>query len=189
MSNPPRIWLDYRPVRNGWVISGQDVAQLVTAATWNACLWGGRHNCIIPAHDTALADRLVACFGVDVLVPVRSDTVTTAFIGRFPHLERHRWSESIFRGRGCEFADIRHAVRRIVAHQDQDTPSRIAISRWEEGDALHSLLTLLVGRYPAPNADIADYKGGVQNALNIEEIAIGRRPGGAHASTTRVEPP
>ena len=80
MSYPPRIWLDYRPVRIGWVVSGQDVGQLGTAATWNACLWGGRHNCIIPAHDTVLADRLVACFGVDVLLPVHSDSVTSAFI-------------------------------------------------------------------------------------------------------------
>ena len=57
MSNPPRIWLDYRPVRIGWVIPNQDVARLVTDATWNSCLWGGRHNYVIPAHDTALADR------------------------------------------------------------------------------------------------------------------------------------
>jgi hypothetical protein len=173
MSNPPRIWLDYRPVRIGWVISGQDVAQLGTAATWNACLWGGRQNCIIPAHDTALADRLVACFSVDLLLPVRSDAVTTAFIGRFPHLKHHSWRDSISHQRGCEFADIRHAVRRIVAHQDQDTPSRICHFRWEDGDALHSLLTLLVGRYPAPNTDIPNYKGGVQNAFGTAEVAIG----------------
>src|SRR5258707_12606666 len=30
MANPPRIWLDYRPVRIGWVIPNQDVARLAT---------------------------------------------------------------------------------------------------------------------------------------------------------------
>jgi hypothetical protein len=32
MGNPPRIWLDYRPVRIGWVVEGADVEQLATAA-------------------------------------------------------------------------------------------------------------------------------------------------------------
>jgi hypothetical protein len=172
MPNPPRIWLDYRPVRIGWVIPDQDVARLAAAATWNACLWGGRHNCIIPAHDTALADRLVTCFGVDVLLPVHSDEQTSAFISRFPYLEHHRWRDNIFERRGCEYADIRHALRRIVAHQDKETQSRIGIPLWEEGDSLNILLTLLAGRYPAPSADIADYKGGVQNAFSTTEIAI-----------------
>jgi hypothetical protein len=165
MSNPPRIWLDYRPVRIGWVISGRAVAQLETAATWNACLWGGQHNCVIPVYDTALADRLVACFGVDVLIPVNSDAETTTFIGRFPHLEHHRWRDSIFQQQGCEFADIRHPVRQIFDHRESDTRSRIRILTWEDSDPLHSMLALLLGRYPTPNADIADYKDGIRDAL------------------------
>jgi hypothetical protein len=172
MFSPPRIWLDYRPVRIGWVISGQGVAQLGTAAMWNACLWGGQHNCIIPAHDTALADSLVGCFGVDVLLPVEADEATAAYIDRFPHLRHHRWHNSIFQRRGCEFADIQHPLRRIVAHQDNDTRSRLRIPVWEDGDPLHAMLTLLFGRYPAANADIADYKGGVQNAFGPRGIPI-----------------
>jgi hypothetical protein len=99
MPNPPRILLDYRPVRIGWVIPNQDVARLLTAVTWNTCLWGGRHNCIVPAHDTALAGRLVSYFRVDVLLPVQPDAETTAFIERFPHLAHHRWRDSIFQRR------------------------------------------------------------------------------------------
>src|SRR3972149_4265538 len=105
MSHPPRIWLDYRPVRIGWVIPNQDIAQLVTAAAWNVCLWGGRHNCIIPAHDAALADALVACFGVDVLLPVRSDEETRADLARFPHLHHHQWRDGIFHEQRVEVAD------------------------------------------------------------------------------------
>ena len=40
MSNPPRIWLTYRPVRIGWVVEGSNLSQLVTAASWSTCLWG-----------------------------------------------------------------------------------------------------------------------------------------------------
>ena len=43
---------------------------------------------------------------------------------------------------------------------------------WEVGDGFHPLLTLMIGRYPAPDAEIADYKGGVQNAFDTKEIAI-----------------
>jgi hypothetical protein len=172
MRHPSRIWLDYRPVRIVWVIPNQDVGRLLTAVTWNTCLWGGRYNCIVPAHDTALADCLINCFRVDVLLPVQADAETTAFIERFPHLEHRRWRDSIFQRRRCEFADIRHALRRIVAHQDSDTSSRITLPLWEDGDALHPWLSLHAGHYPAPGADIADYKGGVQNAFTTSEITI-----------------
>jgi hypothetical protein len=172
MRNPPRIWLDYRPVRIGWVIPNQDVGRLLTAVTWNTCLWGRRYNCIVPAHDTALADGLVSCFRIDLLLPVQADADTTAFIQRFRHLEHHRWRDSIFERRRCEFADIRHALRRIVGHQDSDASSRIALPFWEEGDTLHPWLILHAGRYPAPDGDIADYKGGIRGAFNTSEITI-----------------
>jgi hypothetical protein len=48
MSNPPRIWLDYRPVRIGWVVDDPSVAALAAAAHFNSCLWGGRFN---PTHS------------------------------------------------------------------------------------------------------------------------------------------
>ena len=173
MANPPRIWLDYRPVRIGWVVTGQSVEQLTTAAQWNSCLWGGRHNCMIPAHDGALAKRLVSCFGVDVLIPVEQSADAAELIAAHDHLEHHRWRESIFQRRGCEFADIRHALRRIVAHQDGETRTKIAIPMWRDDDPLAALFTLQLGRYPTPSNDIADYKTGVENAFGVTPIAIG----------------
>jgi hypothetical protein len=177
MRNPPSIWLDYRPVRIGWVIPNQDIAQLATAVTWNACLWGGRSNCIIPAHDVALADHLVTCFGVDVLLPVGADDEKAkAFIQRFPHLEHDSWRDNIFEERRCAYVDIRHAVRRFVAYPRRDAQPRVYIPTWEEADPLDGFLTVLLGRYPKPDADVADYKGGVVYALDAKEIAIA--PGG-----------
>jgi hypothetical protein len=165
MSNPPRIWLDYRPVRIGWVISDQNIALLETAAAWNSCLWGGLHNCIIPAHDTGLSDSLVRCFGVDVLLPVEASEATTAYINRFRHLGHHRWADSIFQRQACQFADIRHPVREIFDLRDDSIRSHIKIPTWDDADHLHPLLTLLFGRFPTPDADIPDYKGGVEKAF------------------------
>jgi hypothetical protein len=80
MSNPPRIWLDYRPVRIGWVVTDRDVAQLTAAAGWNSCLWGGRFNPTIPISDRGLSDQLIGLFGVDVLLPLAPTDETKTFI-------------------------------------------------------------------------------------------------------------
>src|SRR5689334_6633352 len=137
MQNPPRIWLDYRPVRIGWVIPGRDIARLATVATWSSCLWGGRFNPIIPIHDVTLADQLVKTFAVDILLPVNGTDATRIFIDRFPHLSNDRSREAIFRQRRCEFADIRHVVRHIFRNQDKQAPSALILPVWDLADVLH----------------------------------------------------
>ncbi|MBH5403177.1 hypothetical protein HZZ13_36095 [Bradyrhizobium sp. CNPSo 4010] len=171
MATPPRIWLDYRPVRIGWVVTGQDTSQLATAAGWNTCLWGGRYNCVVPANDEPLADSIVSCFGVDVLIPVEQSDASAAFISRFPHLEYHQWRKGIFAQRGCEFADIRHPVR-IVARQEKEPAEFFTAPTWESSDPLKILLTLQFGCYPAPDTNIADYRGAIENALKSSATAI-----------------
>src|SRR6266567_6212387 len=161
MSNPPRIWLDYRPVRIGWVVCERDITLLTQIASWNTCIWGGRFNCVVPAYDTELADRLVSCFAVDILLPVRPDKETKTFIDRFPHLAIHRWSDSIFAQGDCEFADIRHALRRIAARPDKSLEERIHFPTWDANDPLGALFAAQFGSYPAPDRNIADYKAGV----------------------------
>jgi hypothetical protein len=81
MSNPPRIWLDYRPLRIGWVVDDPTVAALGAAAQFNSCLWGGRFNPIIPCRDAQLAAALVKLFNVDVLVPVQPNEDATSIRG------------------------------------------------------------------------------------------------------------
>src|SRR5262249_52980480 len=91
MQNPPRVWLDYRPVRIGWIIPEKDIQHLVTAANWSTCHWGGRFHPLIPISDVAYAERLVKCFAVDVLVPVQATAATQSFVDRFPYLAHERW--------------------------------------------------------------------------------------------------
>ena len=70
MPNAPRIWVNYRPVRIGWVIPDNDITRLAKAAAWSSCLWGGRFNPVIPIDDPALADQVVKTFALDVLIPI-----------------------------------------------------------------------------------------------------------------------
>ena len=102
MSNPPRIWLDYRPVRIGWVAEARDVAQLATAASWSTCLWGGLFNPIIPIEDRDFSDKLIRAFGVDVLIPVAASNATTAFVDAYPHLRLRMWRGGVFKDRRSE---------------------------------------------------------------------------------------
>jgi hypothetical protein len=172
MPDAPRVWLEYRPVRVGWVIADRDMARLVTAASWSACLWGGRFNPIIPIHDPALAEQLLRTFAVDLLIPIDPTEATGAFLDRFPYLEHMRWREHIFERRQCEFADIRHVVRRIHRHPDNQAKSALSLPTWDQTDELDPLFSLLFGRYPARSDQIADYKDGIRRAFDATEPNI-----------------
>jgi hypothetical protein len=172
MSSAPRIWLDYRPVRIGWVIPNRDITHLTKAAVWSSCLWGGRSNPVIPIDDSALADQLVNIFGLDVLIPIDSTDAARTFIARFPHLTHERWSESIFVEKGCEFADVRHVIRRIFRHQDKQAQSALIMPVWDQGDPLGPLWSITFGRYPAPDEQVTDYKAGIRKAFEVPEMTI-----------------
>ena len=91
MPSAPRIWLEYRPVRIGWVVPDRDITRLSKAAAWNSCLWGGRYNPVIPIDNPALADQLIRTFAVDLLIPIGASDATLTFIDRFPYLAHTRW--------------------------------------------------------------------------------------------------
>jgi hypothetical protein len=109
MPSVPRIWIDYRPVRIGWVIPERDITRFTKAAAWSSCLWGGSFNPVIPIDDLTLADRLVKTFALDVLIPIDATDAARTFIERFPYLTHERWHEPIMRVRGhkaCHSANL-----------------------------------------------------------------------------------
>ena len=172
MPSAPRIWLDYRPVRIGWVIPDRDITRFAKAAAWSSCLWGGRFNPIIPIDDSALADQLVKAFTLDLLIPIDATDAVRTFIERFPYLTHERWREPIFTGRKCEFADIWHVVRRIFRHQDKQAQSALILPVWDQADPLGPLLSIVFGQYPAPDEQVADYKAGIRKAFDVPEKII-----------------
>ena len=188
MSNPPRIWLDYRPARIGWVVTGCDVAQLTTAASWNSCLWGGRFNPVIPMSDCCLSGQLIGLFGVDVLLPVVPTDKTKAFIESYPHLHFHMWSNSIFYDRRCEFVDIRHAVKRAV-RQAGAGPFLGDIVRpvWSNDDLLAPLFAVLLGQYPEADEITINYVRGMRSALELPDKVIDKDEGVRFSSTDDYE--
>jgi hypothetical protein len=175
MSNPPRIWLNYRPVRIGWVVEGRNVSQLVTATSWSTCLWGGRFNPIIPTDDVELANNLIATFRVDVLIPIAASEATSAFIAKYPHLYMDLSRPGLFADGRCDFADIRHAMSRAMALRD-DRHKSLAFEPvrpvWSQDDPLAALLSVLVGRYPDPNEVTIDYAEWMRRSLDTFEFSL-----------------
>ena len=172
MQGAPRIWLDYRPVRIGWVIPDRDITRLAKAAAWSSCLWGGQYNPVIPIDDPALAEQLVKTFAVDLLIPIEETDAARTFIERFPYLPHTRWHGTIFTRRQCEFADIRHVVRRIFRQQDKQAQSALILPVWDKADPLGALLSIVFGQYPAPDEHVADYKAGIRKAFDVPEKII-----------------
>jgi hypothetical protein len=171
MSNPPRIWLDYRPVRIGWVVDDPSVAALAAAAHFNSCLWGGRFNPIIPCRDAQLAAALVKLFNVDVLLPVQPTERTAALLGRWPHLRLNIRGDSIFHHHHCAFVDIRHAVKR-ARRAPGFVHDRFIRPTWTDTDPLAPLFSLMFGRYPDPNVITIDYVRGIRSELELPDRAI-----------------
>jgi hypothetical protein len=175
MSNPPRIWLTYRPVRIGWVVEGGNVSQLVTAASWSTCLWGGRFNPIIPIDDVELATNLIATFGVDVLIPIATSEATKSFIAKYPYLNMDLSEPGLFADGRCDFADIRHAISRAMALGDGRQKSVViepVQPIWARDDPLAALLSVLVGRYPDPNEVTIDYADWMHRSLDTFEFSL-----------------
>jgi hypothetical protein len=173
MGNPPRIWLDYRPVRIGWVVADRDIAQLTTAASWNSCLCGGRFNPIIPIADRERAAKLISVFGVDVLLPVQATDETAAFIGSYPHLHYVFWTTRIFSDRRSEFVDIRHAVKRFARHMTVGgRVGPLVRPVWAATDPLAPLFDVLLGRHPDPATITIDYVRGIRSVLDMPDKVI-----------------
>jgi len=110
MQNAPRIWLDYRPVRIGWVIPDRDVVRLSLIAACNSCLWGGGFNPAILMHDRELSANLIKTFAVDLLLDVNGNADTPLALTGY-HISRPRNREgwlnpAIVLGSASDFDDL-----------------------------------------------------------------------------------
>jgi hypothetical protein len=189
MTNPPRIWLDYRPARIGWVVDEPDAAMLGAAASFNSCLWGGRFNPIIPCRDAELSAALVKLFKVDVLIPVAATPTATAFVDAHRHLRLNLWRTGIFHDRHCAFVDIRHAVKRAARDADFDfVRDRFVRPTWSATDALAPVLSLLFGSYPEAAAIAIDYPRGIRFSLEMPDEAISENQPLAPDLVQRITP-
>lgn len=154
----PSIWLDYRPVRIGWVIGEPSLDTTAMAAQLSTCLWGGRFNPIIPAYKPGLAETLITTFGIDVLHPLDSSKEAQELVKKYSsRLITTALEKYIFNAKEkfCQYADIYHPSRRL-AREKQDH-RELAYIKWRDDDPLAQLLSLTFGKHPSSDVTGTDY--------------------------------
>ncbi len=171
----PRIRLHYRPLRVGWVVISDDLAEFEKAVRLSCCLWGGRFNPIVPTRDSELARNLVHTFGVDLLIPIQDTPETKAVIDEFPYLiPPGVWDRAVFVGdepTRCLYADIYHPARRLYEEANKTTGEpKVVMVRpvWESNDPLAHVLTAVFGDYPDGRETGFDYRGMLDRWLKAE---------------------
>ena len=178
MNGAPGIWLAYRPIRIGWIVSERSLEQLERAATWSTVLWGGGFNPVIPLHDVELSRNLIHTFGVDILIPIKSDPEIERFKENFSHLLTPYWAQRVFEGDRCHFVDIRHAVGRVseqIRSRVNTSPPKFLQLSWADDDPMSPLLHVLFGKYPEPNeVGGVNYIKGINTSLKTEQLQVER---------------
>lgn len=169
----PSIWLNYRPVKIGWVIGEQNPELLVHAAQLSICIWGGKFNPIIPAYDPDLAENLIRVFRVDMLHPLDESDATMELVKKHAdYLIRGAIDKEIFHVNSekfCRYADIYHPARKLL-QEKPEAPSLAQIG-WSENDPLKHLFSLTFGSYPSPDKTGNDYSA-IYGGLSPENQVI-----------------
>lgn len=168
----PSIWLNYRPIRIGWVIGRNDMALTSIAARYSSCLWGGKFNPIIPAFEPDLADDLIKNFGVDVLHPLDESEETKRIIKQYENtFIQGLFKDEIFNVKEmfCHYADIHHPASRFL--KEKIDAIALACIEWDDDDPLDHLFTLTFGRHPKVDETGTDYSS-IYKGLSPEKKVI-----------------
>jgi hypothetical protein len=173
--HPPRIWIEYRPIRIGWVIAEPDPALFAEAVRLTHCLWGGTYNPIIPAYLPELARSLCRVFNIDLLYGIGPIEKTQPFIDEFPHLRAGIWGREIFQD-SCRLADVYHPMRKLSERitsmsEEKRSQDGFVLPTWQDDDPLANVFLATVGGYPAEIKRF-DYKENYVRALKATPVAL-----------------
>lgn len=175
----PSVWLEYRPIRIGWVVRNGDLKEFQMAARLSTCLWGGRFNPMIPTHNLDFARKLVRNFRVDLLIPMQETAHTKVVTDEFPHLIPGIHGTTVFfadESSNCLFADISHPTRKLYeeAIRGITEPSvRIVRPIWESDDPFASVFLATFGDYPDAAETGTDYLQMLHQWLGAKEKKLG----------------
>ena len=178
------ITIRYRPIRIGWCVRNNDFTALRESWQFNATMWGGRYNPVIPVDDSDYARALVELFRIDVLWPLsndENDETLKSFIDEFPHLPNPFFNDQLFvsNGNGTQSAtilDIYHPIRRLYDEHFKNNPKpefKVALYDWSEDDPLSDIWTATFGAMPSEQVTGSDYTKLIEDHLEVEQFTIG----------------
>jgi hypothetical protein len=184
MYSTMNLHLGYKPLRIGILVRHGEVGDLVTAAGLNTLLAAGIANPVIPiSDDNAIAEELLAKFGVDVLIAAVKDTALEEFAERFRYLTiPFRAGTELF----MEDWETRknvptcldaltifdHFWQTEFNHKPEDYKSKIAVLRWQENDELRDLFAITFGFFPSVYDLREDFEAVFLNRLRATEVEL-----------------
>jgi len=189
------FYLNYRPVRIGFLVRNGNTEDLIEAASLNTILWGGIFNPIIPvSYENKSTDQLIDLFSVDALYAVAESDPIKEVLKRHDFLRcPHNFENVIYSLEGdkahTRYVDIINLILVIWDKEfkfaPQDYKSNCTFIRWDNEDAFSTLYTLLFGSYKMPFEGFASHfiKG-----LKAKELAISKGDNIEASLTKTVSP-
>lgn len=178
------LFINYRPVKIGFLVREGHVEDLVKAAGINTLLWGGVYNPVIPVNESGnFADELINLFSVDVLYAVEhSGEINTlleknAFL-RSPSFYNRKIILEGWRGKNSSigYLDTINLIDRYWEKEFKNAPekekSNCCLIRWDDKDDLKDVFSVLFGYFPLELGLEYNYEEAFVTGLNSKIILI-----------------
>lgn len=174
-----RVDIVYRPMRICWAIKDGDKEAFRSAVRQSHALWGGRYNPIVIVDREAEAKSLVEAFRCDWIVPLGDSADVKAFAGRFPHLIKPFFRESIFTGVDekegrAQLLDVENLLVHLQERPEWRSIKEkgVRLYTWEANDPLADLFLMQLGAYPAFDEAAINYREMLKRASDATEVPI-----------------
>jgi len=178
------LFINYRPVKIGFLIREGHIEDLVKAAGFNTLLWGGIHNPVIPVNDIGdFADDLINLFSVDVLYPVEQSEEINTLLKKNACLRSPSFfnSKIILEGwRGGKnsigYLDIINLIDIYWEKEFKNTSlneqGNSCLIRWSNEDDLKDVFSVLFGYFPNELGLEYDYEEAFVSGLKSKSTFI-----------------
>jgi len=170
--------IGYRPLRVGFLIRPESIADLLLSVRLNTVVWGGIYNPLIPVgDDPRLVDRLIAAFKVDVLHPIADSDRLNEVLRRYKHLA---WPDALPGASGFfeqEAAALKLRVMDVLYWIERNRPeedrSPYCFVRWSDNDPLAPLFACMFGQFPTRELGLPfDYQSAFIRGLHAQDVPI-----------------
>lgn len=176
------FFINYRPVKIGFLIKENDFDDLEKAVKLNTILQGGICNPIIPVSKRIKnAETLIKKFDVDLIHPVSSDDFIDSIVKKYHHLKNFTYLNDIIgtveKKNYIAYYDIIDTYLKISNEGLKFYSSQRSLYRtvsWNSEDELSSVFLILFGAFPNKDDCGIDYEYEYNGFLKASCIKINK---------------
>lgn len=175
----------YRPVKIGFLVQQNNIAELLEVAKINTLLWGGIHNPIIPVGpDIKETINLISSIPVDVLHPISHNENIDAVLSAFPFLKSpHHFTYEMFtedwhtKKQSLVYLDSlniieKHYHKYFKGRPAEKNDSNCVLPKWSNDDSRANIFSLTFGTYDNKFNLREDFGNAFLKGLHAKQIII-----------------